>query len=57
MTVVMYNFGRAHVFCVCSNFLHLTTEHAYTGEPIPLPELSLKIGAIELGSFHWQVDF
>ena len=56
MTVVMYNFDRAHVFCVCSYFLR-TTAHAYTREPITLPELSLKIRVFELGSFHWKLDF
>ena len=57
MTVLMYNFDRARVFCVCSNFLHMTTEHAYTGQPITLPELSLKIRVFELGNFHWKLDF
>jgi hypothetical protein len=52
MTVVMHNFGRAHVFCVCSYFLRMAIEHAYTGDPIPLPELSLKICVFELGNFH-----
>jgi hypothetical protein len=31
MTVVVYNFGRTHAFCACSNILRMTTEHAYTG--------------------------
>jgi hypothetical protein len=35
----------------------MAIEHAYTGQPIPLPELSLKIGLFELGNFHWKVDF
>jgi len=35
----------------------MTNENAYNGEPITLPELSLKIRVFELASFHWKVDF
>ena len=45
----MYNFGRAPVFFVCSNFLRVTIEHAHTGELILVSELSLKIRMFALG--------